>query len=69
MYFATAAFSFLLFHFAYYNCIVCIPHFCRGGVREGEFERPTKREKEGGGTWQDLNIQRGVAGKEQCDFF
>ena len=31
IYFTTAAFSFLLFHFPYYNCIVCTPHFCSEG--------------------------------------
>ena len=36
MYFGTADFSFLLFHFAYYNYILCIPHFCRRGAGWGQ---------------------------------
>ena len=44
MYFATAAFSFLLSHFAYYNCT---PHFCRG-AREGRLSVQPNFEKEAG---------------------
>ena len=56
MYFATAAFSFLLFNFAYYNCILCIPHFCRGGAGGGGGGLSIQPDFEKGGAWQDHNL-------------
>ena len=67
MHFGTAFFSFLLFHFAYYDCIVCIPHFCSGGVGEGEFDCPTKREK--GGIDRTSTFRGGLLGKSSVIFF
>ena len=58
MYFATAAFSFLLSHFAYYNCVVCtllpLP-ISAGAVEERGLSIQPNCEK-GEGAWQDRNF-------------